>query len=189
MDVSLRRWIWEKNLFLKIKNRLKKDWLNMKKKCCKKKGESSKKNNKNSGQDYKDLYVRVMADFKNYKRRVEKERSDWVYDAQAEVLNSLLFIVDDLERAIESCKKQKESEEQKATIDGLELIEKNVKKALKDLGVKPIDCSGKFDPDFHEALVQVDSKDHKSGDIVDVINKGYVFNSKVLKHAKVSVAK
>jgi molecular chaperone GrpE len=62
-------------------------------------------------------------------------------------------------------------------------------KIFKDLGVEEIDCTGEFDPELHEALVEVDSKEHKSGEIVDVLTRGYTYNSHILRHAKVSVAK
>jgi len=149
------------------------------------------KENKEEKQEtnYKDLYLRVAADFQNYKRRVEKERSQWIREAHSDVIRPLLSVMDDLERAIESCRKQKESKEQKSILEGLELVYKSVTKTFKDLGVEPIDCSGEFDPDLHEALVSVDSPDHETGQIVDVITKGYTFHSHVIRHAKVSVAK
>lgn len=169
-----------------------KDWLSMKKESIKKKIESVKKNKKckkNDKENYEELYKRAMADFQNYKRRVEQERASWMFDAQIEVLVPILSVADDIDRAVEACEKQKDSEEKKAILDGLKIVQKNIEKTFKDLGVETIDCSGKFDPEFHEALLQVDSKEHESGDIVDVMNKGYKLNSKVLRHAKVSVAK
>jgi len=138
--------------------------------------------------DYQDLYLRSVADFQNYKRRVEEERAAWISHAQIEVLKPLLHLIDDIDRAVDSCKKQEEADKE-SILSGLELIKKNLDKTFKDLGVSEIDCSGKFDPNFHEALIEVDSPDHTSGDIVDVVNKGYMFKDKVVRHAKVSVAK
>lgn len=128
--------------------------------------------------DYKDLFTRVSADFQNFKRRVEKERSLWTDEAQAFVLKNLVGIMDDLDRAV-----------QKENVPGLELIQKSVEKKFKDLGVEKVDCSGKFDPEFHDALVQVESPSHKTGEIVEVLSNGYAYKSIVLLHAKVSVAK
>jgi molecular chaperone GrpE len=139
----------------------------------------------NKEPDYKDLYMRTVADFQNYKRRIEQERMGWMRAAQGETVNSLLPIIDDLNRAISFCDKKSDSK----VLEGLELMRKNIDKTFYDLGVTEIDCSGEFNPDFHEALVQVDSKDHKSGEIVEVISKGYTLNDYVLRHAKVSVAK
>ena len=135
--------------------------------------------------DYKDLYMRTVADFQNYKRRVEQERAEWMRDAQGETVKQLLPVVDDLQRAISFCDEKKDSK----VLEGLALMQKNVDKTFSDLGVTEIDCSGEFDPGFHEAVVQVDSKDHESGEIVEVISKGYALNDQVIRHAKVSVAK
>lgn len=144
---------------------------------------------KKENQDFQDLYVRTLADFQNYKKRVEKERSTWMFQAQIDILQPLLTVMDDLDRAVISCHKHEECEEQKGVLAGLELIKKNVEKTFKDLGVKEVDCSGQFNPDLHEALLEVESPDHTSGDIVEVVNKGYEYKSEVIRHAKVSVAK
>ena len=132
----------------------------------------------------KELYVRLLADFQNYKRRIEKERMGWMIDAQKDVLRPLVGIMDDMSRAVNACKGN----------EGLELLQKNIEKTFKDLGVVEIDCSGKFNPEFHEALIEVESPGHTAGDIVEVHGKGYVFQptehvSYVLRHAKVSVAR
>lgn len=142
--------------------------------------------NTNLELDYKDAFVRLTADFQNYKKRVEKERFTWAIQAQMDVINPFLSIIDDIERALNSSKAQSEGN---TLFAGLELIQKNAEKIVKDLGIAEIDCSGKFNPDLHEALIEVDSPDHTSGDIVTVISKGYMFQAQVLRHAKVSVAK
>lgn len=141
--------------------------------------------------DYEVLFLRVTADFQNYKKRVEKERIQWYEDAQIDVLGKMLAILDDLDRAVDSYKKQDGDGKNVSdgVLKGLELVQKNAHKIFKDLGVEEIDCSGQFSPDLHEALLEVDSKEHASGDIVDVINKGYALRSRVVRHAKVSVAK
>lgn len=144
-----------------------------------------KENSVNSETDYKDLYQRLAADFQNYKRRAEQERAGWIAMAQGETITKLLPIVDDLQRAVSFCDEKKD----KKVLEGLELMQKNIDKTFADLGVTEIDCTGKFDPDFHEALMQVDSNEHESGEIIDVISKGYLLNDHVLRHAKVSVAK
>ncbi|MBU1007787.1 nucleotide exchange factor GrpE [Candidatus Dependentiae bacterium] len=143
---------------------------------------------KKSKIDYEDLYTRVSADFQNYKRRVEKERASWIAQAKSDVIRPLLMVMDDLERATESCRKQK-SVDGASVLAGLELVSKNVAKTFSDLGVEEIDCSSTFDPALHEALVQVESEDHETGEIVEVVVKGYLFQGQVLRHAKVSVAK
>ncbi len=132
--------------------------------------------------------LRINADFQNFKRRVEKERIEWMVLAQSKTLESLLPLFDELDRALDLAD-QKADKQVAAWLDGFKLIQKNWKKRFKELGVKEIEGSGKFDPELHEALVQVDSEDIASGDIVQCFEKGYTFKEKVIKHAKVSVAK
>lgn len=148
-----------------------------------------RKNKKKEKTNYQDLYTRVSADFQNYKRRIEKERLSWILQSQIEIVRPLLSLIDDLDRAVDSCRKQEEDASKESILAGLGLIQKNVDKTFKDLGVSEIDCTGQFNPDLHEALLEVDSSDHASGEIVEVINKGYMFKDQVMRHAKVSVAK
>lgn len=146
----------------------------------------------------KDLYRRVLADLENYKRRVEKERAGWYIDAQIAVIRPILTVVEDIDRAVGLKKETRPVEtcpvETRPVETGLGLIQKNFYKILKDLGVSEIDCSKEFSPDLHEALLEVESDKHESGEIVDVVSKGYSFKRGesepvVIKHAKVSVAK
>ena len=132
--------------------------------------------------NYKELYVRLAADLQNFKRRVEKERSEWTETAQGIIVSAFLPIIEDFDRAIENLTPTTGQE-------GLVLIQKNLKKTLADLGVNEIETTGQFNPEYHEALAQVESPDHASDHIVQVFSKGYMFKGKVLKHAQVSVAK
>lgn len=137
--------------------------------------------------DYKGQFLRVSADFANYKRRVEKERLDWMQTAQASIIQKMLPVCDDLERALNVAQEQVKAE-QNSLIEGFLLIQKNVKKTFEELGVQEIDTTGKFNPEFHEALVSVASPDKESGDVVEVLRKGYLYKGKVVRHAQVSVA-
>ncbi len=137
----------------------------------------------------KEKLLRVNADFQNYKRRIEKEKMEWISVGQSKVIQMFLPFVDDLDLALGSCNKDELDEKTSVLLEGFLIIQKKLKKNLADLDVKEIDCSGQFDPNFHEALMQVDLQDHKSGQIVQVFNPGYLFRDKVLRHAKVSVAK
>lgn len=132
--------------------------------------------------------IRVNADFDNFKKRVTKERSDWEDLARIGIIEDFLPLVDDLERALDVAQKDVEKNNL-PWLQGFEIIYKNLKKSLDKMGLKEIDCSNDFDPEFHEALVNVDSKDHKLGQIVQVFNKGYIFKDRVIRHARVSVAK
>lgn len=133
----------------------------------------------------KSQLIRVNADFVNFKNRVTKERAEWEDFAQTNILVAILPLLDDLERALQNSEKEKDS----PLFDGLNMILKNLKKTFDDLDVKEMDCTNDFNPDLHEALIQVDSKDHKDGQIVQVLNKGYTFKDKVIRHAKVTVSK
>lgn len=133
----------------------------------------------------KSKLIRVNADFDNFKKRVKRERAEWENLAEAYVIKSFLPILDDLERALQSSAKEKDT----SLYQGLNIVLKNFKKTLDDLSVEEVDCQSGFDPNLHEALVQVDSKEHKTGDIVQVLNKGYIFKEQVIRYAKVSVAK
>jgi molecular chaperone GrpE len=138
--------------------------------------------------DYKDQFLRTTADLNNFKRRVEKERSEWMTAAQSMVIEKLLPIVDDLDRALVIAQKNVTADSV-TWLDGIKLIQKNLLKTLSDLGVQEVDASGAFNPEFHEALASVESSEKASGDIVEVFFKGYSFKGKVIKHAQVSVAK
>jgi len=140
-------------------------------------------------ESWKEQLLRVSADFQNLKRRVEKEKLEWIKIAQVDVIKSFLSLVDDFDRAIESSERSSLSDEVKAWLEGFKMIRKNLSKKLSDLGVSEIDYGKEFDPHLHEALMQVSSKDHKSGEIVQVISPGYLFKDEVIRHAKVSVAK
>ena len=138
--------------------------------------------------DFKEQFLRVSADFANYKRRIEKERLEWMQTAQAGVIQKMLPIMDDLERALAHTQNQSH-QEQSSLAEGFTLIQKNVKKTFDDLGVQEINATGAFDPEFHEALVSIQATDKESGDIVDILRKGYMHRGKVLRHAQVAVAK
>jgi molecular chaperone GrpE len=138
--------------------------------------------------DYKNLFLRTNADLQNFKRRVEKERAEWSVLIQADVLERILPIVDEFETAVQIAE-QKAPEGSQIWLEGFQLILKNLKKQLAELGVEEIDTTGIFNPEFHEALMQVESTDRPSGQIVQQFSRGYSFKGKVIKHARVSVAK
>lgn len=137
-------------------------------------------------EEWKSRALRISADFDNYQKRMEKEKTSWMYTAQAQVFSDLLTIVDDFDRAVGQWSKDHTAQQQ---ITGLELIQKNIHKLLEKYGVKEITQMKIFDPELHEGLIHVDSPDHKTGEIVTVLQKGYLFKNNVLRPAKVSVAK
>jgi molecular chaperone GrpE len=153
--------------------------------------EKNKNNNEKKtsyDKELKDKFIRISADFENYKKRIENEKKSWIEVSQAEVLKDLLNIVDDFDRAIDAHKK-KISSKNDTFLEGLELINKSFHKILEKYNVKEITNIEKFDPKYHEAIIQIESKDHENGEIVEILQKGYTFKDKLLRPAKVSVAK
>lgn len=142
--------------------------------------------------EYANYKRSIEADFANYKRRVEKERLEWTVASQSSVLSAILPFVDDFDRALQSSEQAKalqNNPEFKVWISGFRLLAKNLHKSLELLGVALVDCTGDFNPELHEAMVQVESLDHQSGQIVQVLSQGYSFKGQIIRHARVSVAK
>jgi molecular chaperone GrpE len=137
----------------------------------------------------KEMCKQVAADFENFKKRVERDRVAWSHSAQAEVLRNLLPVVDDFDRAMLEYEKIEKSAGHEAWIAGFDLIRKALDKFLQTYGVTAIKQLDHFDPEIHEAIAQVESPTHESGAIVDVVQKGYMFNGHVLRVARVTVAK
>ncbi|MDQ5890787.1 MAG: molecular chaperone GrpE [Candidatus Dependentiae bacterium] len=148
---------------------------------------------KNSEEEnYKNQFLRMSADFANHRRRVEKERSELIQIGQNAIIKSFLPLLDDIERAFDAAKVAGQQNGDhaglKSTLEGLSFVEKNMRKILDELGVQEIACVGVFDPNMHEALMQVDTPGAESGTIVQVLSKGYSHKGVVIRHAKVSVA-
>ncbi|MEX0849156.1 MAG: nucleotide exchange factor GrpE [Candidatus Dependentiae bacterium] len=139
--------------------------------------------------EWKNKFMLISADMQNYKRRIEKEQSMWTRRAQEDILVKLLAIVDDFDRALAEHKKQEKTPELDAWLKGFEMIGKGLYKFLGTMHVSEIEQMQAFDPMLHEAIAQVDMPDVTSGDIVDVVQKGFMFGDEVLRPAKVTVAK
>lgn len=132
-------------------------------------------------------YMFLMAEFDNFRKRTLREKSELIKNAGENVMKGLLPILDDFERGIEASAK---SESAEGVLEGMKLIYHKFVKFLEANGVKEIDSTGQpFDADLHEAIAQVpaQSEDQK-GKVIDTVQKGYMINDKVLRHAKVAVA-
>ncbi|MFA6535638.1 MAG: nucleotide exchange factor GrpE [Candidatus Babeliales bacterium] len=138
--------------------------------------------------DYKDLFLRVTADLKNYQRRVEKQKTEWTGIAQESIILKLVPVIEDLDRALSASVLSDQPAVNK-WVEGLAVVQKNFKKALNEVGVEEVTSVGTFNPELQEAVAQIDSATHQSGQIVDVVSKGYKFKDKVIKYAQVVVAK
>lgn len=133
-------------------------------------------------ESFRQKYVRVMADFQNYKRRTEKEKADVYARAEEEIITSLLHIVDNFERALD----QECSDE--AYAKGVELIFKELMDVLEKEGLKEIDAVGQdFDPNFHHAVMTDDNDEFESGKVTAVMQKGYTLKDRVIRPAMVRV--
>ena len=134
---------------------------------------------------YKDLYLRKAAELDNYKRRMENETGLIVRFANEELLQTILPVVDDLERSLKSASELK----QDALFKGVELIHQKIVKVLQAQGVTPFETVGKpFDVHYHDALLQVPKKGIPPHTILEEVEKGYMYHDKVLRHAKVIVS-
>lgn len=128
----------------------------------------------------------LQAEFDNYKKRLEKERSSWMEAAQDVVLIDLLTIVDDMERALQEL--QTVPQELSVHLTGFQMIAKSLAKILKKYDIEEIPYSKEFNPEFFEAVMQVASPSFAPGEVVAILQKGYTRASRVLRPAKVSVA-
>ena len=140
-------------------------------------------------QALKEKYVRVTADLKNFQARVAKERASWARDAQADLILGFLSILDNFDRALAEHQTQDHDEKFAAWLEGFELVGKNLSKFLKEKGIYEIDASTAFDPQFHEAIAHIADPNKKPGEIIEVTQKGYLFNDSVIRPAQVVVAK
>ncbi len=132
-------------------------------------------------------YLRVVAEFDNFKKRKEKEFQNLLNTANREVFLELLPIIDDFERSLNTKTKK---ETLKSFREGVELIYKKLTQTLEKFGLEPIDSlDHPFDPELHDALMQVEVKEKDSNIVVEEIEKGYKLNDNVLRHAKVIVNK
>jgi len=131
-------------------------------------------------------YLRLYSEFENFRRRTAKERLENITKAGADVIEEILPIVDDFDRAIKS---NENSEDPEALKEGFTLIHNKLLRILEAQGLKPMDSMGKpFDTEYHEAITNTPAPEEDlKGKVVDVAEKGYFFRDKVLRYAKVIV--
>jgi molecular chaperone GrpE len=133
----------------------------------------------------KDKYLRLFAEFENFKKRTSKERIELFKTAGQDVMIALLPVVDDFDRAIKEADKSKNSPE----FEGFRLISNKLVESLKSKGLEPVsvEIGETFDSEVHEAITQIPSGDDQKGKIIDVIEKGYKLGDKILRYPKVVV--
>jgi molecular chaperone GrpE len=136
--------------------------------------------------DYKDRWLRKGAEFDNYRKRIERERREQADQAVVDLLQELLLVVDDFDRALTV----DAGEGGNAYRKGVEMIHAKLHDLLRKQGLKPIDALGAdFDPNLHQAVVHEESPDHREGEVIGELRKGYTINDRLLRPAMVKVAK
>lgn len=135
-------------------------------------------------EQWKDKYIRLVAEFDNYKKRTLKEKSELIINGSEKTINTVLPILDDFERALSD-----NTEDPNSIKEGFNLIYKKFVETLKKIGVQKIDTdNADFNVDYHEAIAMVPGMgDEKKGKIIDCVQTGYTLNDKVIRHAKVAV--
>lgn len=135
---------------------------------------------------WKDKYIRLQAEFDNYRKRTLKEKMDLVASGGEDVIKSLLGVMDDLDRALNAVRTATDVDALRA---GVEMIDAKFHEVLRNKGVEEIEAVGKvFDVDLHEAVAKIPAPDADSkGKIIDVVQKGYKLKDKVVRYAKVVV--
>ena len=155
-----------------------------------KKGFFGKKKEKKDKKDEQiaeltDKLKRQLAEFENFRNRTDKEKSQMYAVGAKDVIEKILPVIDNFERGLKSI-----PEDQKGgpVASGMEMIYKQLMKQLEDLGVKPIEAIGKeFDPNFHNAVMQVESEEYETGFVAQELQKGYLYKDTVIRHSMVAV--
>ena len=146
---------------------------------------------RNGGKDYQDLYqkyIRLAADFENYKKRLAKEKADVIAYGNEELIKALLNVIDNLERALDHADAD---EDPKPLIEGVKLVHKQFLSCLEKFGVQFVDASpgDEFDPRLHQAIERVESPDFTPGLIISEMLRGYTLKDRLLRPALVVVSK
>lgn len=142
--------------------------------------------------DFKDKYLRAHADFENSKRRLEKDKMNAVSYANESFAKDILAVMDSFENAlasIEGAEVDNSSEVLANMKEGVNLTFEQLKKILEKNSIKEVVCEGEFNPEVHQAIMQVESDNHEVGDVVQVMQKGYTIKDRILRPAMVSTCK
>jgi molecular chaperone GrpE len=138
--------------------------------------------------EYKEKILRLQADFDNFRKRLEREKQEFMRYANETLVVELLNIVDDLERTVELA--QEKHEDFSAFLKGIEMILAHLYELLKKYGLATIEAKGNiFDPNYHEALLKIETNEYPEDTIVEELQKGYMLNERVIRTAKVKVSK
>lgn len=135
-----------------------------------------------------DKYLRLAAEFDNYRKRMAKEKIDWIRNASEELIIHLLEVLDDTDRAVQQ---MEQTEDPKMIKEGVHLVFQKLRKKLESKGLEEIPAINEpFDTDLHEAITEIPAPtEDLKGKVVDQVSKGYKLNDKVIRHSKVVVGK
>ena len=139
-------------------------------------------------QEQKDKYLRLFAEFDNFKRRSAKERIELIQTAGREVITSMLDVLDDCDRAEKQIEKTDDLSQVK---EGIQLVFNKLRSTLQNKGLKPMESiNAEFDVEKHEAITEIPAPTKElKGKVVDEVTKGYYLNDKIIRHAKVIIGK
>lgn len=157
------------------------------KKLFKKKNKADKKQDalKQKIEELEDRVKRQMAEFDNFRKRTDKEKTAMYEIGAKSVIEKILPVVDNFERGLTSVP---EEEKGNGFADGMQMIYKQLMTELENIGVKPIEAIGQeFDPDYHNAVMQVESEEYETGIVAQELQKGYTYRDSVVRHSMVAV--
>ena len=157
------------------------------KKADKKKAKADKKNEAMQAKidELEDRVKRQMAEFENFRKRTDKEKAMMFETGAKSVIEKILPVVDNFERGLATIP---EDDENSAFANGMKMIYKQMMDELEKLGVKPIEAVGQeFDPNFHNAVMQMESEEYESGVVAQEMLKGYMYHDTVVRHSMVAV--
>jgi molecular chaperone GrpE len=140
---------------------------------------------------WEDKFLRTHASFENSKRLLAKDKATAVAYANESFASDILSVIDSLDSALNmiNVDESESNEFMKKMKEGLTLVDEQLHKVLEKHSIKQVECDKGYDPNVHQAIMQVESPEHKSGDIVQVLQKGYTIKDRVLRPAMVSTAK
>ncbi len=149
--------------------------------------EKSLEEEKKRAEDYLKRLKYLQADFENYRKRVERERSEIIKREKAQLITRILVVLDELELAV---KNWREDENNEVLVEGVKMIFNKLNKLLCDEGLCEIEALGKsFDPELHEVLLTVQTDEHPNNSVIEEVRKGYMLDGRVVRPSIVKVAK
>ena len=135
---------------------------------------------------WQDKYLRILAEFDNYKKRTNREREQLYADASIDAISNILPVLDNLQRAVAV---EVAHEEAKCVLEGVEALKRQLEEILKQMGISAIEAVGKeFDPQLHNAVMHIDDENYGTNIVVEEFSTGYQYKEKVIRHSMVKVA-